>query len=72
MLNFLKIFFQGDKISRAHVERENDSTSNIEELRRRKRPRKEYFFYENDFQFFLVDCESLNHFETISSSDAKF
>ena len=41
-------------------------------MRRSKRTRKEYFFYGNDFQTFLVDNEPLNYFESISSFDAKF
>ena len=69
---FEHIFSLYDKISHAPVERENESTSNIEELRRSKKPRKEYFSYENDFQTFLVDNEPSNYFEAISSSDAKF
>ncbi|KAF3667319.1 putative anthocyanidin 3-O-glucosyltransferase 2-like [Capsicum annuum] len=69
---FEHIFSLCDKISHAPVERENKSTSNIEELRRSKRPRKEYFSYGNDFQTFLVDNEPLNYFEAVSSSDAKF
>ena len=68
---FENIFPPCDKISHAPVERENESTSNIEELRRSKRPRKEYFSYGNDFQTFLVDNEPLNYFEAISFSDDK-
>ena len=45
-------------------------TSN-EELRRSKRPRKE-FSYGNDFQTFLVDNDPLTYFDAISSSDSKF
>ncbi|XP_059284843.1 protein transport protein SEC24 C-like [Lycium ferocissimum] len=68
---FEHIFPLSDKISHPHVERSNEITSN-EELRRSKRPRKEYFSYGNDFQTFLVDNEPSNYFEAISSSDAKF
>ena len=60
------------KNSNTPVERNNETISTIEELRRSKRPRKEYFSYGNDFQTFLVDGEPLNYFEAISSSDAKF
>ena len=45
-------------------------TSN-EELRRSKRPRKE-FSYGNEFQTFLVDNDPLTYFDVISSSDSKF
>lgn len=69
---FEHIFLLCDRISHAPVKKNNENTSNIEELRRSKRPRKEYFSYRNYLQTFLVDSEQLNYFEVISSSDAKF
>lgn len=69
---FEHIFLLSDKIFHAPVERNSVTISNVEDLRRSKRPKKEYFSYENDFQTFLVENEPSNYSEAISSSDAKF
>lgn len=69
---FEHTFPLSDKISHVPVERDNEPIPNIEELRRSKRPRKDFFSYGNDFQTFLVNNEPLNYFEAISSSDVKF
>jgi len=68
---FEYIYPLSDKNFHTPVETNREITSN-EELRRSKRPRKEYFSYGNDFQTFLVDNEPSNYFEAISSSDAKY
>jgi len=49
---FEHIFLLSDKISHTPVETNSEITSN-EELRRSKKPRKEYFFMEMIFKLFL-------------------
>ena len=68
---FLKhIFSLSNKISHALVEINREITSN-EELRRRKRLKKE-FSYGNDSQTFLVDNNPLTYSDAISTLDCKF